>query len=67
MPGPRTVPVPLCVLGGDDDDDVSEQRLTAWRAAAGAGFALERFHGGHFYLHEDPEPVLACIARFLQG
>lgn len=44
------LPVPLVVLRGSDDPDVSAADLDAWREHTSARFEAAAFPGGHFYL-----------------
>jgi surfactin synthase thioesterase subunit len=62
----RPLPCPLTAFGGLSDPWVGADGLAEWAAQAGSGFDLECFEGGHFYLAEAPQPVLAAIARRLQ-
>lgn len=54
--------VPITALGGDDDRRAGIEGLEAWRALTSAGFAMRRFPGGHFYLHEQREAFLRAFA-----
>jgi medium-chain acyl-[acyl-carrier-protein] hydrolase len=57
---------PLTIWGGRVDALVREHNLRAWRAHAGAEFAMELFDGGHFYLVEQRDAVLARITAALE-
>ena len=56
--------VPIQVLAGRDDD-IEAHRIEAWRDEAGDDFALHWFDGGHFFIREQEEPVLAMLERSL--
>ncbi|MFJ4371057.1 thioesterase II family protein [Pseudomonas japonica] len=56
---------PLHVFGGADDR-ASEAQLLAWRQESQGEFSLEMFPGGHFFIHEQEERVLAALAGALQ-
>jgi surfactin synthase thioesterase subunit/acyl carrier protein len=60
------LPTPLVALGGRDDRFVSAGDLEAWRPHAGSGFSTHLFDGAHFYLHDDPAPVLAAVGQLLR-
>lgn len=51
-PEPVPLPVPMLGFAGTDDPEVAVAEVAAWEAWAGAGFALRRLPGGHFFLHE---------------
>ncbi|MBQ1782618.1 MAG: thioesterase [Gammaproteobacteria bacterium] len=49
------VQVPLVVMVGQEDSELTLDEAMAWRRVAGQGFELCSFHGGHFYLsHQFP-------------
>ncbi|HEX8404085.1 MAG TPA: alpha/beta fold hydrolase [Duganella sp.] len=62
------LPVPLHVLAGRDDA-IAAERIEAWRreagADAGAGFTLDWFDGGHFFIRQHEQQVLASVTRTL--
>lgn len=58
------LPCPIRALGGRQDD-TSRETLSAWGRETGAGFGLDLFPGGHFFLHEHQGAVLDIIARDL--
>lgn len=61
-PGPRLT-VPVAAMGGGADPWVSPAALGGWATHAGAGFRLRLFRGGHFYLVEERNAVIAELAR----
>jgi surfactin synthase thioesterase subunit len=63
-PAGARIASPVHVLAGRDDD-VSHESLEAWRGHTCAEFALDRFPGGHFFIHEQQTLVLATIERAL--
>ena len=62
--GSAPLAVPIQVLAGRDDD-IEAHRIEAWRDEAGDDFALHWFDGGHFFIREQEEPVLAMLERSL--
>ncbi|MDZ3991002.1 Linear gramicidin dehydrogenase LgrE [Pseudomonas sp. Teo4] len=56
---------PLHVLGGEADR-ASEEQLLAWRKETSGEFSLELFPGGHFFIHEHEDRVLAAVAASLE-
>lgn len=56
---------PLVALGGAVDPFVSPAELQAWPQLTQADFAVHFFPGGHFYLNEQMQPLLATIASCL--
>jgi medium-chain acyl-[acyl-carrier-protein] hydrolase len=59
------LPCQLVALGGTDDPRVAPHELQAWQVLTQADFASHRFPGGHFYLNEQVQPLLATIAGYL--
>ncbi|MFI1972210.1 thioesterase II family protein [Streptomyces cinnamoneus] len=52
--------VPLLALGGTEDD-VTESRLAAWQDHFTAPVRIRMFPGGHFYLRQHRDAVLAAV------
>ena len=63
-PAPTPLPCPIVALGGDADPLVSLAELQGWHTLTRAAFALHRFQGGHLYLNEQPQVLLATIAGY---
>ncbi len=64
---PERLPLPLHVLGGREDREVSPERLLAWQELAGAGSTVEWFAGGHFFVHAEEPAVVARVAAALDA
>ncbi len=66
---PASIPLscPLITLGGREDPRVTEAQLRAWQPLTVADFALHCFPGGHFYLNEQVQPLLATITHYLSS
>lgn len=58
------LPLPLVALAGRQDA-IAAPRIEAWAAHAGAGFALDWFDGGHFFIRQQESQVLAALHRRL--
>ncbi len=58
---------PITVFGGTADQTISQARLEGWSRQTRAGFALEMFDGGHFFMQEREEEFLAALADRLRG
>ncbi len=52
---------PVTVLVGDTDPRTPLDEAREWHAHTSAGFDLEVFPGGHFFLSEQPTAVLALL------
>ncbi|MFJ8774502.1 thioesterase II family protein [Streptomyces microflavus] len=52
--------VPLLALGGTEDE-VTESRLAAWQEHFTAPIHIRMFPGGHFYLRQHRDAVLAAV------
>jgi medium-chain acyl-[acyl-carrier-protein] hydrolase len=63
-PGPPLA-VPLSVFGGTDDPYVPAGDLEPWSAHTTAGFDLQMFPGGHFFLHGAKTLLLDRLAKDL--
>lgn len=60
------VSVAATAIGGAKDPEVPPATLEAWREVADGPFDVRVFPGGHFYLYDAPEPVIAsAILPFL--
>ncbi len=64
-PTPIRLACPLIAFGGREDQRATEAQLCAWQSLTAAEFALHCFPGGHFYLNEQVQPLLATITRYL--
>jgi len=63
--GAAPLPVPLHVFAGREDD-IQRWRVEAWSAEAlDAGFSLDWFEGGHFFIRQHEAQVLAALVRRL--
>jgi len=58
---------PLTAFGGVDDPKASREDLLAWKELSRGPFRLQMFAGGHFYLQQDPAPLLEAVQRELTG
>lgn len=64
--GPAYLPVPLHVLGGQQDE-IPAARLEAWRRETTNHYALHWFSGGHFYLRPQERAVVRLIEKELSA
>jgi surfactin synthase thioesterase subunit len=62
-----TVTCPISVFVGDDDPITSVEQAAAWRRHTTGQFALSVFSGGHFYLTDHSELVVAGIRARLSA
>ncbi|MET0793537.1 MAG: alpha/beta fold hydrolase, partial [Polyangiaceae bacterium] len=62
----QRLPCALHVLGGKDDE-LAIERLEAWQREAVGVFSLDWFDGGHFFIRQREEQVLALIAQKLSA
>jgi surfactin synthase thioesterase subunit len=65
--GEAPLPCPIHVFGSDADALVSEQDLRAWDRHAGAPVEPLLLSGDHFYLRDDPAPLLEHVRSVLRG
>lgn len=60
---PQILPCPIVALAATHDPDVTVDEVRRWEAAAGGGFELHVFEGGHFFLHDAHPQVIALLNR----
>lgn len=65
-PAEEPLPLPVSALGGVADDLVSREALEEWRRETRGPFRVHLLVGGHFFLHERRDQVLAILTRALQ-
>ncbi|MFY4718900.1 thioesterase II family protein [Streptomyces sp. LaBMicrA B280] len=58
---------PVVALLGDSDPRVTAEQAAAWHDHTTAGFALRVFPGGHFYLSEQLDAVLATVTAHVDA
>lgn len=59
------LPCPVTALGGDADPFATEAELQAWRPLTQRPFDLHLLPGGHFYLQEQTDALLAYLVKAL--
>ncbi|WP_194916716.1 thioesterase II family protein [Catenulispora rubra] len=64
LPAPP-LDIPISVFGGAGDRFVPTGDLGAWAEHSKVGCRVRVYEGSHFYLHEDPAPILRDIATDL--
>jgi surfactin synthase thioesterase subunit len=57
--------VPITALGGVDDEILAGGGLAAWGELTTSDTVVRHFAGGHFYLHEHLDDVIATVASAL--
>jgi medium-chain acyl-[acyl-carrier-protein] hydrolase len=63
-PGPPLA-APVTALAGMQDDNARAADVAAWARHTTAAFALHTFAGGHFFVHEQREAVVARLSGAL--
>ncbi|WP_066341973.1 thioesterase II family protein [Azohydromonas lata] len=58
------LPLSLHVLAGRHDD-IAAERMEAWRHETDGAFTLDWFDGGHFFIRQHEQQVLAVVVREL--
>jgi medium-chain acyl-[acyl-carrier-protein] hydrolase len=59
--------VPISAYAGRRDDEVSQDKVEAWREQTSAAFTFVVFPGDHFFIVGDREQVLQQMNRELRG
>ncbi|MCR9142851.1 MAG: alpha/beta fold hydrolase [bacterium] len=57
--------VPFVVFGGEDDHRALRDELQSWRIHTALDFQLRMLPGGHFFLRDDEERMLAELGQVL--
>ena len=57
---------PISAFGGQGDAEVSEEGLAKWGQLTAGGFRMELFPGGHFFVHECRQRLLATLVDDLR-
>jgi len=58
------LPVALHAFAGRDDD-IGADRVEAWQRETSQDFTIDWFHGGHFFIRQHEQQVLAAIGGVL--
>ena len=58
--------LPITVLGGLQDDEISYEDLDAWREQTTASFSIKMFQGDHFFVNSNRSTVLQFLNQELQ-
>ncbi len=56
---------PVVAFGGQDDHNVTQAELMAWQQMTHCDFDLHVLPGGHFYLEQQIQPLLAIVKGYL--
>lgn len=56
---------PITALGGERDRSAGFEQLEAWRGYTTGAFVVRQFPGGHFYLNDFRDDIIAEVARAL--
>ena len=56
---------PLSVFGGSEDDEVSDNKLAAWREYTKGDFSIQIIPGDHFFINTSRQQLLERVARTL--
>ncbi len=57
---------PITALAAIDDSSVPLHEAEAWKLYTDNVFSLKEFEGGHFFIHQQGEPILSIIQQFIQ-
>ncbi|MBP2228486.1 medium-chain acyl-[acyl-carrier-protein] hydrolase [Azospirillum agricola] len=60
-PAPAPLPIPLVAFAGTGDAEVPVEAVAEWERLAGAGFALHRLPGDHFFLNAQRRTILDAL------
>jgi surfactin synthase thioesterase subunit len=58
---------PILALMGEEDSEVEERELLAWRELTSGPFRHQTFPGGHFYLKAEADRLLNVIVEWLRA
>lgn len=57
--------MPLRVAGGKEDKPIKQEDLEAWSRYTRAGFSVQMFKGGHFFVHDAEDELLPWLSGTL--
>ncbi|MBV6697782.1 thioesterase [Kitasatospora aureofaciens] len=55
------LPCPVAAFIGTDDHELTPEEAAGWADWTDAGFELQSFPGGHFYLSDQPAAVISAV------
>ncbi|MFK4259177.1 thioesterase II family protein [Agrobacterium tumefaciens] len=58
------MPVPILVLGGEDDEMTNQEGLERWQNFTSSTISVEWMHGAHYFILDQPTEVSDAIQRF---
>jgi medium-chain acyl-[acyl-carrier-protein] hydrolase len=58
---------PISAFGGDDDTEVAEEDVGAWRDQTVRAFSMRIFAGDHFFLRSAQRELLGTVAASLRA
>jgi medium-chain acyl-[acyl-carrier-protein] hydrolase len=61
----RPLDCPVTAFSGEDDPEVTPDRLEAWKRETSGHFSSRFFPGDHFFVQTRPEPVIGSIMHQL--
>lgn len=59
--------VPITVMGGDEDDYANKNDLVGWESETKSVFELGMYKGGHFFIDDYVETVVAKIVSIVES
>lgn len=65
--GSQKLTCPLIACGGVSDPMVTEAEIAAWEQHTENDFAMRMFAGDHFYLNQNPQPLLQMLEQQLSN
>lgn len=60
------LPCPIAAFGGHNDTMIPEAAIAAWREHTRAGFSMQMFEGGHFFIHTARDALLARVVADIE-
>lgn len=61
------LPIPIVVYGGLGDKDTDRETLHAWQEETAGGCTVRMFPGGHFFVSDSANQVVAALERDILG
>jgi medium-chain acyl-[acyl-carrier-protein] hydrolase len=57
----------ITAFGGEEDTEVSQEKLAAWQELTTGEFSMEILPGNHFFIHSHRQELLSLLSKYMAG